>query len=85
MCEFLQQMSNNRRRGGRRAQQEQRVRQGEESQPLRPPPPPYDSGANVLHASLGSASYRTNFGSHAASATTTSATSVDVDATNAEG
>jgi hypothetical protein len=46
---------------------------------------PYDSGANVLHADPNSASYRENSGSHAASATTTSATTTDVDATNGKG
>ena len=46
---------------------------------------PDDSGSDVLHADLGSASYWTDFGIHAASATTTSATTADANATNAKG
>jgi hypothetical protein len=49
------------------------------------PPTPQDSGANVIKVDPGSASYRADSGSHAASATTTSAATADVDATNAKG
>jgi hypothetical protein len=49
------------------------------------PTTPDDSGANVIHADLGSTSYWPDSGSHAASATTTSATTADANATNAKG
>jgi hypothetical protein len=49
------------------------------------PTTPNESEANVLHADPGSASYRANSGSHAASSTTTSTTIVDAYATNAKG
>ena len=45
---------------------------------------PDDRGANVLHANLGIASYRTDSSIHAASSTTTTATTADADDTNAK-
>jgi hypothetical protein len=84
MYECLPQMFDNKRRGGgilNRSSMPRRMRHLSSCLPRHP----NDSGATVIPVDPGSASYRADFGIHAASATATLATNVDVDATNVKG